>query len=409
MNTLQNKRILLGICGSIAAYKSAELTRRLRDLGAEVRVVMTTSATQFITPLTLQALSGNPVHTDLMDAEAEAAMGHIELARWADLLLIAPASADFIARFAAGRSHDLLGAICLACKAPVAIAPAMNQAMWSHTATQDNLNILIQRETLVFGPADGSQACGEIGPGRMLEPDQLIESCQTLFQPGWLTGKRVLITAGPTREAIDPVRYISNRSSGKMGFAIAEAAAMAGANVTLIAGPVQLSTPDRVKRLDVETASDMYQAAMEQGNDCDIFVATAAVADYRPSLQSVQKIKKQSAELQLKLVRTHDILASIANLPKPPFTVGFAAETDNLLDYAQNKLVDKKLNMIVANQVGPSQGFDQDDNMLDILWSGGHVHCEQSSKKSLAIKLIKIIAERLNANNTTENTGRQTR
>ncbi len=409
MNTLYNKRILVGICGSIAAYKSAELTRRLRDLGADVTVVMTDAATKFITPMTMQALSGKPVHTELMDAEAEAAMGHIALARWADLILVAPASADFIARLSTGQASDLLGAICLASKAPLAIAPAMNQAMWSHAATQDNVKILKQRDAIILGPAEGSQACGDIGPGRMLETEQLIESCQALFKTGLLSGKRVLITAGPTREPIDPVRYISNRSSGKMGFAIAEAATAAGAEVTLISGPVQLNTPDRVERLDVETASEMYQTVMEHCARCDIFIATAAVADYRPGLQSVHKIKKQSDELKLKLVRTHDILASIAALPGAPFTVGFAAETDHLLDYARSKLTAKKLDMIVANPVGPSMGFDQDDNTLDILWAGGHIHCEQSSKKTLAVKLIKIIAERINANDTTKNTGRKTR
>jgi len=409
MNTLYNKRIILGICGSIAAYKSAELTRGLRKLGADVSIVMTHSATKFITPLTLQALSGKPVHTELMDAEAEAAMGHIALARWADLILIAPASADFIARLSSGRTNDLLSAVCLASKAPLAIAPAMNQAMWHHAATQDNINILTQRDAIMLGPDDGSQACGDVGPGRMLDPEALIASCQTFFKTGLLSGKRVLITAGPTREPIDPVRYISNRSSGKMGFAIAEAAAAAGAEVTLISGPVQQATPDRVKRLDVETANEMHQLAMEQSAACDIFIATAAVADYRPGLQSVHKIKKQSDELHLKLVRTHDILASIAALPGAPFTVGFAAETDHLLDYARTKMASKKLDMIVANPVGPTMGFDQDDNTLDILWAGGHIHYEQSSKKVLATKLIKIIAERINANDTIKNTGRKTR
>jgi phosphopantothenoylcysteine decarboxylase/phosphopantothenate--cysteine ligase len=409
MNTLYNKRIILGITGSIAAYKSAELTRRLRDAGADVRVVMTRSATEFITPLTLQALSGKPVHTALLDADAEAAMGHIELARWADLILVAPASADFIARLSAGFCNDLLSAICLARQTQLAIAPAMNQGMWSNAATQSNITTLKQRDLLILGPAQGSQACGETGPGRMLEVDQLIEACNKLFQSGLMSGQHVLITAGPTREAIDPVRYISNRSSGKMGFAIAEAAAEAGARVTLIAGPVQQDTPERVSRVDVETASQMQQAVLKYAESCDIFIATAAVADYRPGLQSINKIKKQHNEMQLKLVRTHDILATIANLPEPPFTVGFAAETDNLIEYARAKLERKKLDMVVANPVGPTQGFDQDTNELDILWPNSHIHLDKNSKKTLARKLITIIAERTHAIDTTENTGQKTR
>ncbi len=409
MNTIYNKRIIVGISGSIAAYKSAELTRRLRDAGADVRVVMTRSATEFITPLTLQALSGKPVHTDLMDADAEAAMGHIELARWADLILVAPASAAFIARLTSGDASDLLSALCLACQAPIAIAPAMNQAMWSNAATQANIDTLKQRQLNILGPAQGSQACGETGPGRMLEVEQLITSCAELFQSGVLAGRRVLITAGPTREPLDPVRYISNRSSGKMGFAIAEAAAEAGADVTLVAGPVLLNTPERVTRVDVETASQMHQAVLEQASACDIFIATAAVADYRPGLQAVNKIKKQAEEMQLKLVKTQDILATVAALETPPFTVGFAAETDRLLDYARSKMERKNLHMIVANPVGPTQGFNQDTNELDILWPNGHIHLDLDSKKTLARKLITIIAERTNAIDTTENTGRKTR
>jgi phosphopantothenoylcysteine decarboxylase/phosphopantothenate--cysteine ligase len=409
MNTLYNKRIIVAISGSIAAYKSAELTRRLRDAGADVRVVMTRSATAFITPLTLQALSGRAVHTELMDADAEAAMGHIELARWADLILVAPASAGFIARLSAGFADDLLSAICLASQAPLAIAPAMNQAMWSNAATQANIATLKQRDLLILGPAQGSQACGETGPGRMLEPDQLIEACNHLFQSGLLSGQHILVTAGPTREPIDPVRYISNRSSGKMGFAIAAAAAEAGARVTLVAGPVQQVTPERVSRVDVETASQMHQAVLEHAGSCDIFIATAAVVDYRPGLQAISKIKKQHDEMQLKLVRTPDILATVAALPEPPFTVGFAAETDNLIEYAHAKLERKKLNMVVANPVGPTQGFDQDTNELDILWPNGHIHLDLSSKRTLARKLITIIAERTHAIDTTENTGQKTR
>lgn len=409
MNTLNNKRILLGITGSIAAYKSAELTRRLKEHGAEVRVVMTQAATRFITPLTLQALSGHPVHTNLLDASAEAAMGHIELARWTDLILIAPSSADFLARLTAGRADDLLSAICLASHSPIALAPAMNQGMWNNQATQSNVLTLQQRDFYFIGPDHGSQACGETGPGRMLEPEQIIHQTMSLFIGGTLADKRLVITAGPTREPIDPVRYISNRSSGKMGFAIAEAAAEAGANVTLICGPVQLSTPDHIKRIDVETASHMHQAVIDNMQTCDIFVATAAVADYRPGLQSVNKIKKHQDEMQLNLIKTPDILSAVASLINAPFTVGFAAETENLLDYAHNKLQQKKLDMIVANQVGPSAGFDQDNNELDILWQDGHIHLDLNSKKTLARDLIKIIAERINAIDTTQNTGLKTR
>lgn len=409
MNTLYNKRILLGISGSIAAYKSAEITRRLRELEADVRVVMTRAAMEFITPLTMQALSGNPVHSELLDTTAEAAMGHIELARWADLILLAPASADLIARLASGRADDLLSAVCLASKARIAIAPAMNQGMWGKQATQDNIATLKQRDVSVLGPAQGLQACGDIGLGRLLEPADLIEGCTSLFRNGLMTGRHILITAGPTREPIDPVRYISNRSSGKMGFALARAAIEAGAKVTLIAGPVSLATPDGVTRIDVETASQMHQAVHHHVTQCDIFIATAAVADYKPGLQAVNKIKKTADEMQLKLVRTHDILSSVATLSSAPYTVGFAAETDNVLDYARAKMERKKLDIIVANSVGPTKGFDQDDNEVDVLWSQGHIHLEQTSKTLLAQKLIKIIAERINANNTTENTGRKTR
>lgn len=409
MNTLYNKRILLGISGSIAAYKSAEITRRLRELGAEVKVVMTRSSMAFITPLTMQALSGNPVHSELMDTTAEAAMGHIELARWPDLILLAPASADLISRLACGRADELLSAICLASQTQIAVAPAMNQGMWQNTATQDNIKTLKQRDFNLFGPSQGLQACGETGPGRLLEPAQIVAECASLFSSGQLTGKHVLITAGPTREPIDPVRYISNRSSGKMGFAIARACVEAGAKVTLVAGPVQQVTPKGVDRIDVETAQQMYQAVHRQLSPCDIFIATAAVADYKPGIQAVNKIKKTAREMQLKMVRTHDILSSVAALSPSPFTVGFAAETDHVEAYARTKLENKKLDIIVANAVSSTKGFDQDDNEMDILWSQGQLHLERNSKTVLAQKLIKIIAERINANNTAKNTGRKTR
>ena len=406
---LTNKHIVLGICGSIAAYKAAELTRRLRDAGADVRVVMTSSATQFITPLTMQALSGHPVHTDLLDADTEAAMGHIELARWSDLILIAPASADFIARLSQGRANDLLTAICLASQSPLAIAPAMNQAMWSNQATRDNVQTLKNRQITFFGPAEGVQACGELGEGRLLEPTTLVTCCEKIFETGRLAGKRVMITAGPTREALDPVRYLSNRSSGKMGYAIAEAAVNAGAEVTLISGPVNLSTPARVTRIDVISAIDMQQAVHANLSVCDIFISAAAVADYRPGLRAVSKIKKQSSDMNLTLVRTPDILASVGAMANAPFTVGFAAETNQVLDYAREKMQRKNLDMIVANQVGDALGFDHDDNTLDVLWPGGHVHLPIDSKKTLAHKLITIITERFNANHPTENSGQTTR
>ena len=409
VNTLYNKRILLGLTGSIAAYKSAELTRRLKELGADVRVCMTHSATQFITPLTLQALSGHPVHTDLLDTNAEAAMGHIEIARWADLILVAPASADFLARLSNGRADDLLSAICLASYSPLAVAPAMNQGMWENKATQSNIQTLQQRDIHLMGPDHGSQACGEVGAGRMLEPEQIIEHVMPLFSTGLLNGKQLVITAGPTREPIDPVRYISNRSSGKMGFAIAEAAVEAGAKVTLISGPTQLNSLDNVKRINVETASQMHQAVLDNMQDCDIFIATAAVSDYRPGLQAVNKIKKHDDEMQIKLVKTPDILSSVASLTNAPFTVGFAAETENVLDYARSKLQHKKLNMIIANQVGPSKGFDQDENELDVIWQDGHIHLDLNSKKTLARDLMKIIAEKINAIDTTQSTRLKTR
>ncbi|HEC28662.1 MAG TPA: bifunctional phosphopantothenoylcysteine decarboxylase/phosphopantothenate--cysteine ligase CoaBC [Gammaproteobacteria bacterium] len=405
MNTLQGKNILLGITGSIAAYKGADLTRRLREQGANVRVVMTRSATGFITPLTLQALSGQPVHTELMDLDAEAAMGHIELSRWADAIAIAPASADFIARQTAGRADDLLTAICLACQSRIVVAPAMNQHMWANPATQDNVSVLKDRGIQIVGPDQGSQACGDTGPGRMADPDRIVVSIGQLFESGLLSGKQILVSAGPTREPLDPVRYISNRSSGKMGFAIAEAAIEAGAAVTLVTGPVHLETPARVDRIRVETASQMYKVVLDKAASCDIFISAAAVADYRPGLNAVSKIKKGPDELQIKLVRTNDILSAVATLASAPFTVGFAAETDNLLDYARGKMQRKNLDMIVANQVGPSAGFDRDDNELDILWSNGHVHINKNSKKSLARDLVKIISGRIHADDTTENTG----
>jgi len=392
MNQLTGKHILLGVTGSIAAYKSAELVRLLREAGADVRVVMTPGACAFITPLTLQALSGHPVHSELLDAGAEAAMGHIELARWADALLVAPASADFIARLAQGRANDLLAAICLASEAPLAIAPAMNRAMWENAATVENVDTLRRRGIRIMGPAQGAQACGEIGPGRLLEPEQLLAALSALFHTGSLAGCRVLVTAGPTREAIDPVRYISNRSSGKMGFAVATAAMEAGADVKLVSGPVALQTPPRVVRVDVEDAAAMHAAVLERVAGCDIFISVAAVADYRPTGVAPRKLKKSAAGLSLELQANPDILAAVAGLPDAPFTVGFAAETDMLESNARHKLVAKGIDMIAANSVADGQGFDRDDNALQVFWQGGEEQLARTGKARLARQLVEIIA-----------------
>lgn len=398
MQRLQRKRILLGIGGGIAAYKSAELVRRLRDQGAEVRVVMTRAAREFITPLTLQALSGHPVHHDILDPAAEAAMGHIELARWADLILIAPATADLMARLAQGSADDLLTTLVLASDAPLALAPAMNQAMWRDPATQANAERLAARGARLFGPAAGSQACGDVGPGRMLEPDELAQRAADCFERGLLTGCRVLITAGPTREAIDPVRYISNHSSGKMGFALAEAATEAGALVTLVSGPVHLPTPQRVTRIDVGSAREML-AACEGAMPCEILIAAAAVADYRPEAVAAQKMKKDPDSddgLTLRLVRNPDILASLAARPDRPFSVGFAAETERLLDYAARKLRSKNLDLIVANDVAnPQIGFNSEDNAVSVIDRALETtRFAQASKGQIARQLIAFIAAR---------------
>lgn len=393
MNCLTGKHILLGVTGGIAAYKSAELVRQLRLSGAEVRVVMTTAATEFITPLTLQALSGNPVHTDLLDPAAEAAMGHIELARWADALLVAPATADFIARVAEGRANDLLAAVCLACDAPLAIAPAMNRAMWGNPATGGNIARLQARNIRVLGPAEGLQACGETGPGRMLEPEELVVGLSGMFQNGVMSGRQVLVTAGPTREAIDPVRYLSNRSSGRMGFAIATAAAEMGAAVTLISGPVSLATPAGVQRIDVESAADMYAAVMQAVTVAEIFISVAAVADYRPALVAPQKLKKEAAESSLDLIRNPDILAAVAALPDAPFTAGFAAETEAVETNAQAKRLAKGIDMIAANRVGAGMGFDSEENALQVFWEAGEQVLPVTGKGKLARQLLDLIAE----------------
>lgn len=400
MQRLYRKRIVLGVGGGIAAYKSAELVRRLRDHGAEVRVVMTKGGAEFITPLTMQALSGHPVHLDLLDPAAEAAMGHIELAKWADMILIAPGTADLMARLAQGIANDLLTTVVLATDAIVAVAPAMNQAMWRDPSVQANLQLLEQRGFRMFGPASGSQACGDVGYGRMLEPNDLAQCAADCFQRLTLTGKHVLITAGPTQENIDPVRYITNHSSGKMGFALAEAAAEAGARVTLITGPVNLQTPDRVSRIDVVSARDML-AACEDAMPCDLFIASAAVADYRPEVVATQKLKKDPTTgdgLLLQMVRNPDILATIAQRPDRPFSVGFAAETEHLLDYAARKLKDKNLDLIVANDVAnPSIGFNSEENACSVIDRALQATLfAQTSKAKIARQLVTFIADRMN-------------
>ncbi|MEN8204611.1 MAG: bifunctional phosphopantothenoylcysteine decarboxylase/phosphopantothenate--cysteine ligase CoaBC [Pseudomonadota bacterium] len=393
MNELSGKHILLGVTGGIAAYKSAELVRLLCKQGAEVRVVMTAAAREFVTPLTFQALSAHPVHTDLLDTGAEAAMGHIELARWADVLLVAPATADFIARMVSGRANDLLAAVCLACDATVAIAPAMNRVMWDNPATRDNIGTMKKRAVRVLGPATGEQACGESGPGRMLEPAELVAALSGLFNTGRLAGQRVLVTAGPTREAIDPVRYLSNRSSGRMGYAVAAAAAEAGADVLLISGPVSLAIPSGVRCIAVESATEMHAAVMDEITDTDIFIGVAAVADYRPQTVAEQKLKKTAVTLSLELTRTPDILADVAALPDAPFTVGFAAETQAVDRNARDKLRAKNIDMIAANAVGQQQGFDREDNALHVMWAQGEQQLALTGKPKLARQLVAIIAE----------------
>ncbi|MDH5361268.1 MAG: bifunctional phosphopantothenoylcysteine decarboxylase/phosphopantothenate--cysteine ligase CoaBC [Gammaproteobacteria bacterium] len=394
MSSLMNKKVILGVTGGIAAYKAAELVRRLIQAGAEVRVVMTAGAQAFVTPLTFQALSGHPVHTELLDPEAELGMGHIQLARWADVVVIAPASANTLARLAAGEAADLLTTLCLATEAPLCVAPAMNQQMWLDAATQANIQTLAQRQVTIFGPAQGEQACGEVGPGRMLEADELVVAVAGLFETGALAGRRVLITAGPTREAIDPVRYISNHSSGKMGYALAQAAVEAGARVTLVSGPTRLTPPEMAERIDVESAGQMLDAVLLRASGADIFIATAAVADYRVEQIASSKIKKDSERLSLELVKNPDILATVSSMTESrPFCVGFAAETDELIAHAQQKLQNKGLDMIAANRVGEGLGFNSDDNALQVLWADGGHELPMMSKDKLARELIKLIAE----------------
>ncbi len=395
------KRILLGVCGGIAAYKSAELVRLLRKSGTDVRVAMTESATKFVAPLTFQGLSGNPVHTQLLDVNEENAMGHINLARWADAIIIAPATANMLAKMSQGLADDLLSTLYLASECPVFVAPAMNQAMWSKTVTQENVLRLQNHGVVFIGPETGEQACGETGAGRLSEPEQI---CTRLLQEqrrNPLSNKKVLISAGPTREALDPVRYISNRSSGKMGYALAEAAKIAGAQVTLVSGPVNLPSPDGIELIKVESAQQMYDVIVPNAINYDIYIGAAAVADYRPAEIQASKIKKQDCEAVIRLQRNPDIVATVATLEQKPFVVGFAAETDDLDNYALNKMRDKNMDMIAANWVGKDQGgFDSDLNALKVFWENDQKSFAMTDKKLLAEQLIDLIAERLNEKNT---------
>jgi len=396
MAHLFNRNVLLGISGGIAAYKSAELVRQLQEQGATVRVIMTRGACEFITPLTLQALSGNPVHTQLLDTEAELGMSHIELARWADVLLIAPATADLLARLAAGRADDLLTTVALATAAPLVLAPAMNQQMWRDKATAANVATLAARGYTLVGPASGEQACGDIGPGRMEEPAVIAAAAANLFENGLLEGRRVVITAGPTREALDPVRFISNHSSGKMGYALAQAAIDAGARTTLVSGPVNLVAPDHARVIQVESATEMLEQCLQLLPECDIFIACAAVADYRPAAVEQQKIKKGPDQINLLLVRNPDIVATIAASEHRPFTVGFAAETNELLAHARDKLVRKGLDLIIANDVSDrSIGFNSDNNQATALWPGGEQALPLAGKSAMARQIIALIARLL--------------
>ena len=401
---LKNKKILLGVTGGIAAYKTPDLVRKLTGKGAEVRVVLTGSAKEFVSPLSLQAVSGNSIHHDLLDTQAEAAMGHIELAKWADVLLVAPATANCLAKMAHGLADDLLSTLYLATTAKVAVAPAMNQQMWAATATQSNLAILNAHGVTFFGPDSGEQACGDVGSGRMMEPIDIADQLESMLalkqqeaSASLLAGKKVVITAGPTREALDPIRYLTNHSSGKMGYAIAEAATRAGARVTLVSGPVDLNPPSNVECIECESAEEMHAAVMASMHNCDIFIATAAVADYKAEQVAQQKIKKDADKLTLTFVKNPDILKDVANLAAPPFTLGFAAETQNVDKYATKKLINKKLDMIAANDVSAADiGFNSDNNALTVLWEGGKHSLPKADKKSLAVNLIDVLATQYN-------------
>ncbi len=408
MSPLFDKNVLLGVSGGIAAYKSPDLVRRLAERGANVQVVMTRGAREFVTPLTFQAVSGRPVRSDLWDEEAEAAMGHIELARWADAIVVAPATAEFMAGMAAGKADNLLATLCLASEAPIVVAPAMNRVMWSDPATQDNARVLTSRGIVLAGPAEGDQACGETGSGRMLEPLEIVAEVekQIVFarQSGPLSGATVMVTAGPTRERLDPVRFLTNRSSGKMGFAVARAAAEAGARVVLVAGPVSLETPADVVRIDVESAEQMHAVVHEHIAGVDIFISAAAVSDYRPASVAAGKIKKTEDEMTIHLVRNPDILSTVGHLPEPPLTVGFAAETHDVRANALDKLRRKRLDMICANAVGDCSegkpvGFDVDENEIVVLTESGETALGKASKRVLARQLVRLIGDAYLARN----------
>ena len=402
MKSLANKNILLGVTGGIAAYKSAEIVRHLKKSGASVRVVMTRSAEEFITPLTLQALSGNRVSTELLDAEAEAAMGHIELAKWADGILIAPATANTIARLSSGRGDDLLSTVTLAFDGPISVAPAMNQAMWRDERTQENLKKLIDQDFGICGPGSGEQACGDVGLGRMLEPLDILDMFSLSFNEGTLSGKKILITAGPTQEPIDPVRFITNRSSGKMGYSLVEAALESGANVTLISGPVNIEPPSNCNFVSIKTAKEMYDAVMHHISGMDVYIGTAAVSDYSPAKASDSKIKKDgsSSPMVLELKENQDILKSVSELDQRPYVVGFAAETNDLLKNAEKKLSNKNLDLIIANDVSNKEiGFDSDDNEVTLITEKEKYLIERQNKRKVSKKIIDFISGRINDQN----------
>ncbi len=398
MKQLANKHILLCVTGGIAAYKAAEIIRLFKTSGANVRVLMTEAAQEFITPLTMQALSGNQVHTDLLDTDAEAAMGHIELAKWSDIVLIAPCSANSIARLASGKGDDLMTAVCLAAESKIYIAPAMNQAMWSDSRTQENYKKLIKNSFISIGPDSGEQACGDEGFGRMSEPQNIVNEIASSFSAGLLAGKKILITAGPTREKIDPVRYISNRSSGKMGFSIAEAARDEGGLVSIISGPVSLETPDEIKRIDVESADEMFKEVYKVINDFDLFISTAAVSDFKPEKYKNQKIKKGKKidNVNMELIKNKDILKSVSKNKGELKVIGFAAETQNIIENAKKKLSEKNLDLIIANDVSDTTiGFDSDENEVYLITNKIEKKIDKVSKKKLSRNIVEFIANHL--------------
>lgn len=391
---LHEKRIIIGVSGGIAAYKSPELVRELRSAGAEVRVVMTEAAKAFVTPLTLQSVSGHPVHDDLLDPTQESGMDHIGLARWADLVLIAPTTANVMARMAYGMADDLLTTVCLATEAPIVLAPAMNHVMWNHPATRRNYHILAERGVRLLGPEEGDQACGESGPGRMMEPADIVADLIDRMTGPDLRGLRFLVSAGPTREAMDPIRFFSNRSSGKMGFAIATAAADMGADVVLVAGPVTLPTPRGVERIDVVNAAEMSEAILDRAGGADVFISTAAVADYRPEESAQEKLKKQPGPQEIKLIPNPDILAEVAWMENAPFTVGFAAETGNVVERAEEKRRRKGVDMICANDVsGDDLGMESDYNAITALWDHDRRDIGPGPKNLVARELVALIGE----------------